>query len=362
MEEEETCRICLESSPISCSYAAKLSDSIKENQLISPCACTGTQAFVHLKCLRRWQRAVMSSRLPGAGHTPALICSVCTSRFTVAPPKPPLTLQLWKVASAYAWEAAGLFMIMCACYMALTGHNVQSLIDELESRLALAREVLPCSIRFNVWEDKCLSPACSLLGGRLGSGRPHLHPGTLLVATPAMPSAFFFGSVVLLYEHQRCSGSRGLVLNMQAQEAKVGEWEKDVIPRVRSRALLKNLSHGIGGPLAEDEWMILHRCQLSLEKCGICSHKTATAKTPCGRGWGQEMLPGVYLGRDISPLILQEKSEVFPLTHQVLHGHAEWYVGQLGSEIRRGLWVTKENTSDILISTPPLELWHALVK
>ena len=94
----------------------------------------------------------------------------------------------------------------------------------------------------NQWPDILLS--------RWGSRRLDLNPGTLLVATSAMPSPFFFGSVVrlyifesylfhilvtnvfflflflfliykvLLYEHKRCSGSRGLILNMAAQVTK----------------------------------------------------------------------------------------------------------------------------------------------
>ena len=33
----------------------------------------GTQAFVHFKCLRKWQSAVMSSRRPSANYGPALM-------------------------------------------------------------------------------------------------------------------------------------------------------------------------------------------------------------------------------------------------------------------------------------------------
>ena len=42
----DVCRICF--------------DGAGEEALIAPCACDGPQRFVHLSCLRRWQRAAMS--------------------------------------------------------------------------------------------------------------------------------------------------------------------------------------------------------------------------------------------------------------------------------------------------------------
>ena len=36
----------------------------------------GTQAFVHFKCLRKWQSAVMSSRRPSANYGPALMYGI----------------------------------------------------------------------------------------------------------------------------------------------------------------------------------------------------------------------------------------------------------------------------------------------
>ncbi|GBG82952.1 hypothetical protein CBR_g36478 [Chara braunii] len=83
-----------------------------EDQLVSPCGCTGTQAYVHLKCLRRWQMAVMSSRHPGANYAPALICSVCTKRFSFAPPKPALAMRLSGILDCYAREVAALIIFL----------------------------------------------------------------------------------------------------------------------------------------------------------------------------------------------------------------------------------------------------------
>jgi hypothetical protein len=47
-EDEAECRYCFSGS--------------EDGELISPCACKGGQAFVHLACLRRWQRMVLVSQ------------------------------------------------------------------------------------------------------------------------------------------------------------------------------------------------------------------------------------------------------------------------------------------------------------
>jgi len=350
---EVICRICLEPAPISLSDDA---DLLAEERLISPCACSGTQAFVHVKCLRRWQKAVMSSTRPGASHTAALICPVCTQKFSLVPPQTGLASRIVKVISNYSCELAGAFCVLSACYFAFAGLNLQTILDELENGIALAREILPCSFNINM-EEKCLSGTCSALASRLGSGQPSLHPGSLLVATAAMPSSFFFGSVVLIYEHRRCSGSRGLILNMPLEEERRFEWETKSLPSMHSNALLKRVEHGVGGPVAQNDWMILHRCA-----CCITSPQKQLCRQTLGKekhltiDWGVELLPGVFLGRDVSPVLLFAKEETPVVSHQLLHGHAEWFVGQLGSEVKRGFWLIEPNASEALLAMAPQEL------
>jgi len=46
IEEEPMCRYCFE--------------GVEAGELISPCSCTGGQKWVHVACLRRWQRMVIS--------------------------------------------------------------------------------------------------------------------------------------------------------------------------------------------------------------------------------------------------------------------------------------------------------------
>jgi hypothetical protein len=62
-QREETCRICLESSPIANSSAGSMSrftDVEDEDRLISPCACSGTWSSIHLETMSRLTFAFLS--------------------------------------------------------------------------------------------------------------------------------------------------------------------------------------------------------------------------------------------------------------------------------------------------------------
>lgn len=75
-ENEQLCRYCF--------------DGPEDEPLISPCDCRGDQKYVHISCLRRWQRMVLVSQ---PTH-PAFYerdprhykCNVCNGLFTCEPP------------------------------------------------------------------------------------------------------------------------------------------------------------------------------------------------------------------------------------------------------------------------------------
>ena len=77
-DDEAICRYCFETA------------EEKGEELISPCTCRGDQKYVHLSCLRRWQRIVLVSQ---PTH-PAFYdkdprhheCNVCKGHFTCEPP------------------------------------------------------------------------------------------------------------------------------------------------------------------------------------------------------------------------------------------------------------------------------------
>ncbi|CAE8688843.1 unnamed protein product [Polarella glacialis] len=82
LSEELQCRYCL--------LAGGGTDAEKgEHRLVSPCSCVGGQRWVHLRCLRRWQRSVLTSQAP---HLPpeaddirATKCNVCLQPFAFPP-------------------------------------------------------------------------------------------------------------------------------------------------------------------------------------------------------------------------------------------------------------------------------------
>eukprot|EP01052_Picozoa_sp_SAG31_P035168 SAG31_NODE_4209_length_3471_cov_1.290629_1_plen_401_part_00 len=61
-----------------------------DDELLTPCNCTGSQRFIHRKCLRRWQCSILRSH----NETPSRmmederhkICNVCKSAYSVPPP------------------------------------------------------------------------------------------------------------------------------------------------------------------------------------------------------------------------------------------------------------------------------------
>lgn len=67
--ERRHCRVCFEER------------STSDNPLISPCMCKGSQRFIHLRCLRIWQRHALSSR----NRRRAFCCNVCKTPFSHHP-------------------------------------------------------------------------------------------------------------------------------------------------------------------------------------------------------------------------------------------------------------------------------------
>jgi putative AlgH/UPF0301 family transcriptional regulator len=156
----------------------------------------------------------------------------------------------------------------------------------------------------------------------------------------------------------------GVDVLLLAQEDVITEWESKLPPTLGNSPILQRIAHGTGGPVAQHDWMILNRC--SFKDLSLCIlHEAKLIHTrDYSKDLGQELLPGVFLGRDVSSIFSHGGTDEANnmVSHQVIHGHAEWFVGQLQSEVKRGLWITKQNASEILLSTPPHELWHALIR
>jgi len=88
-----------EASSKSCT-AMSTSDSTignKKNSLVAPCRCTGGSEWVHIQCLRRWQKQCLQQHRSSAetndnqqrSRHAAFYCDVCTSPYQLQPPRPP---------------------------------------------------------------------------------------------------------------------------------------------------------------------------------------------------------------------------------------------------------------------------------
>eukprot|EP00193_Tetraselmis_chui_P007439 CAMPEP_0177758626 /NCGR_PEP_ID=MMETSP0491_2-20121128/4291_1 /TAXON_ID=63592 /ORGANISM="Tetraselmis chuii, Strain PLY429" /LENGTH=165 /DNA_ID=CAMNT_0019274385 /DNA_START=556 /DNA_END=1050 /DNA_ORIENTATION=- len=66
------------------------SDSERGGQLVSPCQCTGSVRYIHLRCLHKWQRTLRSQGSTRKAHT----CDLCCARYRLTHSAP-----LWLTTS-----------------------------------------------------------------------------------------------------------------------------------------------------------------------------------------------------------------------------------------------------------------------
>eukprot|EP00546_Thalassionema_frauenfeldii_P002788 CAMPEP_0178938322 /NCGR_PEP_ID=MMETSP0786-20121207/26265_1 /TAXON_ID=186022 /ORGANISM="Thalassionema frauenfeldii, Strain CCMP 1798" /LENGTH=371 /DNA_ID=CAMNT_0020617025 /DNA_START=2470 /DNA_END=3582 /DNA_ORIENTATION=+ len=75
-EKDAKCRFCLEGIG-------------SGTQLVAPCACAGSAEYVHVACLRQWQRLARNK-------SSASVCSICTIPYSLPPPPPKKLLPIPK--------------------------------------------------------------------------------------------------------------------------------------------------------------------------------------------------------------------------------------------------------------------------
>ena len=124
-DDERICRYCFEGD--------------EAGELLSPCDCKGDQKYVHLSCLRRWQRTVLVSQ---PTH-PAFYerdprhykCNVCKGTFTCEPPSR-LELCVNAIRTCCPAPAPALFVVadvgvclLCCSMASFTGPELGALIQ-----------------------------------------------------------------------------------------------------------------------------------------------------------------------------------------------------------------------------------------
>jgi len=157
--------------------------------------------------------------------------------------------------------------------------------------------------------------------------------GRLLLDGGNLTGSFFHRTVVLVCQHD-AEGAFGLVLN-RSTESKVGDVLVADLP-----ALLKEQKVFLGGPVQTTALSFLH----------------ADEFLP-----GANVMPNLSLGHSLDELV--ELAESFSATRRlrVFAGYAGWSPGQLDDEMRRKAWLTHPGSVELVFSTPPDQLWKAIL-
>ena len=157
----EQCRFCFHDSPPSA--------------LISPCACTGTQHYIHLHCLRRWQATQLSSSLnPNT-------CSTCLHSYSSE-----YRYQLHRKNKAFPCIFPVLMIVFTAAVIYQFQHRFAVIYTNEGLRLAVIQH---------------------------GEPVPDLHAPFLLVAEKVISSGIFHKSQVLILEYSYERGAKGVIIN-----------------------------------------------------------------------------------------------------------------------------------------------------
>jgi putative AlgH/UPF0301 family transcriptional regulator len=297
VEVIHVCRFCL--------------DDTGQQTLVSPCACSGSQKFVHLPCLRKWQAAVPD-------EPRASICNVCKETFSYHPPT-----QSWlsKFAKTF-WEVFPAFialigvlslnhsMLFFACVSLLTIVCMKTFAAAVLLLVGIFALLICLQIRRSrpiMFIDESGRTRVALI--RHGERVDGLAPGMFLVASDIISSGVFRHSVVLLLEHGE-EGSRGVIANAHLSSLPDG-----------AHSFLAKFRSAYGGPVHDR--VLVHPFDNVGSSASIQLH-TSTQH--------------VYLGGDLLQIARRMENLEVPFPPTVFEGTAVWTAGQLDGEVRQGLW------------------------
>jgi hypothetical protein len=129
-------------------------EDAEDEDLVSPCACRGDQRWVHLSCLRRWQRSILICQpTHPAFYTHDRrhkLCSVCRTEFTVPPPS---RAQLMRE---------------------LTGEEMASMYVDVVVVVVVFPEVV-CACQQRAWPRHIVHAAPMKAGHAIACGLRHAH-------------------------------------------------------------------------------------------------------------------------------------------------------------------------------------------
>lgn len=375
-----SCRVCFE-------------DCVDKLELVSPCACTGTQRFVHLRCLRRWQDSVQKRN---AADERAYRCSVCRSFFTI-PPRSPLsvarTMRLLRgmgAVACIALLALGMstpplpqLALLCLLLL-LGGRGGVSLSLALAALAAGVAALHARGLHLAMRMDPTGRLGLELV--RHGAPVPGLEPGVLLVATEGLERSVFRRSVVLV-THSGRGGARGVMLTQPMTTpppALVGSSWGAATNSSRRRFGPGRpetvIRHFLGGPVGmpgegvRQELSMLHTVG-AVPGAGRLlpwhSDSWQPAELP-GAAVAQQRKQALYQGGSLADIL--EKGAPAPRSRfarappppppvavHVFHGLCSWSEGQLEGEVRSGAWAFASGKVEDVLGVAPENLWPLLV-
>jgi putative transcriptional regulator len=167
----------------------------------------------------------------------------------------------------------------------------------------------------------------------MGDKRKFLQ-GQLLLDSGQLGGSFFQRTVVLVCKHD-AEGAFGLVLNRTVGKT-VGDLIIADLPET-----LKTAPLYLGGPVQP----------------GALSYLHTDSFIPAA-----DVLPNLALGHSLDDLL--EIGEGFSATKKVrmFAGYAGWTAGQLESEMKRKAWLTFPASVELVLETPPEQLWQKVLQ
>ena len=389
--EDEVCRLCFE---------GRGDETV--NPLISPCRCKGTQKYVHLLCLEKWQNLCLSS---GSKDSRAFVCSVCRAEFSIKPRPLSFFASVGVIAQKIGSTSVNFLLVFFFSHIFVSQEGSLTIIALFA---ALAYSFLYCNftMAFAVIVLRLLlsfvAPQLVSLrliwqvgdGGqvglafvRYGASIQGLTTGTLLVASRQLEGSIFEKSVIFLHAHDQryeiflslssyrstcflltfflhvppfCSSSySGVILNNPITNSRNSVFGHHISGFQRG-VWTKFASHYVGGPVGlpwsqatVGELVSLHRLEgisgsdaVGVEGSGDDEHGTVMAASGAG------------LRRFLNHM---EEEPIGDDKLRLYHGKSSWAQGQLEGEIRAGTWALCNATLSDLFETSPEVLWESLI-
>lgn len=330
------CRICFEAG---------------DGLLIAPCKCTGSQKWVHVECVRRWQRSCTE---PRAAH----YCSVCTSPFDLPPPEGVMPLIEPGCLLVASPNVQGPYARAVVLICAAEGPSAQGLV--LNQPFGDDDSMAPREVRRRIRSCRLVEKARALRSSGSAASAADTDESAAASSGP-LPVAFQMASVQAEAEE--------LLAQARALERPCQHNKEEDDAQFSLRDFLAAASDGPwplrtecrhGGPSCSgtDEPVRISALHTVPETPG-----QAVASTPFrvamqgGRlaAWSEAELPG-----HLAQLAAAAQQHACTARLILFLGSAHWSRQSLEDEVAQGRWgVCAARAVDFLAHTPLDQLWDA---